>query len=145
MNLRTLTIEHDGTTYYGHIATVKRTMLGQEDHGINTAFLFCEWGSASIGIGGYFLDKPRDPDSYGDGREGTALGMDQILRFIETVGVNSWEDLAGSSTIVLFDGPSPLGARAVGIAGLHNDKVLILKEHADEWRERESARSEDAA
>jgi hypothetical protein len=43
--------------------------------------------------------------------------------------------LTGASVIVLFEGRSALGAMSKGIAGLHNDKVLILQEHAAEWRD----------
>jgi hypothetical protein len=35
---------------------------------------------------------------------------------------------------VLFKGESFWGATSVGIAGLHSDKVLILKAHAELWR-----------
>jgi hypothetical protein len=36
---RTITIEHNGTTYYGEIMRIKSTSLGWEDHGNATLAL----------------------------------------------------------------------------------------------------------
>jgi hypothetical protein len=100
---RTITVEHNGTTYYGHIATVESTTLGIEDHGIVTAHLHLKWDSAGIGVGGYCLDTPvKDENGKFLRREGTAYGMDHLMRLTQTVGVSTWERLKGASVIVLF-------------------------------------------
>lgn len=131
---RTITVEHNGQTYYGHIATIKSTTLGYEDHGILSAWLMCEWPGSGIGVGGYCLDQPKDRDGKDYSRAGTAYGLDHLIRLMETVGVSTWEALRGAKVIVLFDTEHSWGTTAKGIAGLLNDKVLILSEHADEWR-----------
>lgn len=42
-------------------ARITDTMLGIEDHGIMTCFIFCEFASGCCGFGGYSLDgKPAD-------------------------------------------------------------------------------------
>lgn len=135
MSARTITVEHNGTTYYGHIAKIESTMLGLEDHGIVTAYLHLKWDSSGIGVGGYCLDAPvQNADGTHSHREGTGYGLDHLMRLTQTVGVSTWEKLTGADVIVLFKTPNSLGSTASGIAGLHNGKVMILKEHADQWK-----------
>lgn len=134
---KTLAVEHNGTTYAGQLASIESTSLGYEDHGILTAWIFCTFPSGGIGVGGYCLDQPRDRDGRDYTRVGTAYGLDHLMRLMETVGVDRWEKLPGQQVIVLFDaepGVSALGKRSVGLAGVLNDHVLILAEHAEAWR-----------
>ena len=133
MSERTITVEHNGTTYYGHLAKIDSTSLGYESHGILSAHLHTSWQGGGVSVGGYCLDHPKDREGRDYSRVGTAYGLDHIIRIIETVGVEKWEELKGSSVIVLFESKHSLGSMSKGIAGVHNDKVLILKEHADEW------------
>jgi hypothetical protein len=134
-NRTTIRIEHDGATYDGQIMTIQATHLGYgNDHGIMSADLTCVYPGGGIGVGGYCLDKSTGAPDYE--RVGTAYGLDHLIRIIETVGANSWEKLRGQAVIVLFEeGRGGWGGRSVGIAGLTNDKVLILQAHADHWRE----------
>lgn len=137
MTLRkqTLTIEHNGETLYGQIAKIDSTTLGVEDHGVMSAMIHCSWSGGGIGIGGYTLDEPRrDDEGAFSGRFGSGYGLDQIMRILETAGVERWERLPGTRIIVLFETEHPLGSCAVGFASLLDDKVLIFREHADEWR-----------
>jgi hypothetical protein len=140
---RTITIEHNGTTYYGKVARIKSTMLGSEDHGILTAYIHVEGDGWGVGVGGYGLDTPvHDASGKFIGREPTAYGLDQIVQFIHTVGVTSWEKLSGAEVLVLFDNEHSWGGTPKGIAHIRDeDRVLILKDHAEEWlaREPESA------
>jgi hypothetical protein len=137
---RKLIIEHNGKTYTGQIATIKSTQLTTEDHGIFTAWLMCEWPGGGVGVGGYSLDTPIEtPDA--KFRVGTDFGMDQIMRIIETVGVSSWERVAGSKVIVLTEGTSSgWGSQAAGIAHLSEDRVLILGDHVKSWKQEASER-----
>lgn len=133
---KTIAVEHNGKTYSGQLAKIESTSLGYEDHGILTAYLNCRWASGGIGIGGFCLDEPKDRGSRDYTRVGTAYGLDHLIRLMETVGVNDWEGMVGAQVVVLFDvppGQSALGTTGVGIAGVLNDKVLILKEHAQAW------------
>lgn len=133
------TIEHDGTTYSGQIATIKSTALGTEDHGIFTAWLNLEWPGGGIGVGGLALDGPhKDADGKHLGRVGSAFGADHVMRIIETVGVDKWEQLPGCQVIVLFEGKGGLGSQACGIAGITNEKVLNFKKHAKSFIEKEN-------
>ena len=74
-------------------ATIQSTMLGIEDHGIMTAYLMLEGDGWGCGFGGYSLDTPSGKM---DGkRMGTAYGIDWIMAVLDTVGVDSWEQLKG--------------------------------------------------
>lgn len=136
MSTRTIAVEHNGNTYSGEIASITSTRLGWEDHGILTAYLYLSWQGAGIGVGGFCIDQTTGAPDYD--RRGTAYGLDHLMRLMETVGVDAWEKLTGASVVVLFDakpGTPTVGMTASGIAGVHNNKVFILKEHAQEWRD----------
>lgn len=140
MSNRAITIEHNGSTYYGKVATVTSTTLGTEDHGILTAYVHVEAAGWGIGIGGYGLDRPVIVDGKFSHREPTAYGFDHILQLARTIGAPCWESLPGREVIVLFDTPHSLGSTAKGVAHITDEsKVLILADHADEWKNRESA------
>jgi hypothetical protein len=64
-----------------HNARITSTMLGFEDHGIFTAFVFVSADGASQGFGGRFLT--------GDYTEKFITGV------LRAVGVESWEELRG--------------------------------------------------
>lgn len=138
---RSVTVEHNGQKYTGHVATIKSTTLGIEDHGIMTANLHCEWPGGGVSVGGYCLDSPNGKPSPDFKREGTAFGLDHIMQIMDTVGVYSWEKIPGKQVIVLFDyseSGNTWGSWAVGFANiLDEDKVLILKEHAEAWLSRD--------
>ena len=137
MPQRTISIEHNGVQYSGEVMRIKATSLGWEDHGILTAFLHCEFPGGGIGVGGFCLDTPKkDSEGHHLGREGTAYGLDHVMQLMRTVGVSTWEDLVGKDVIVLHEGTgSSLGRMSKGIAGLLNDRVMILSEHAAQWHE----------
>lgn len=134
---RQIVIEHDGTTYYGKVARIKSTLLGQEDHGILTAYVYCDGDGWGVGVGGYALDTYVEAEKK---RMPTAYGLDQIVRLMETVGVTSWEKVPGVEVLVLFDSADSWGGVAKGIAHIRDEKrVLILADHAAEWQRRSEA------
>jgi hypothetical protein len=49
---------------------------------------------------------------------------------MRVVGVESWEDVAGKTVLVLFD-----GQRAVGIANPSNGETLVLQEFVERAKE----------
>lgn len=137
---RTLIIRDGDNEYGGRIGTVKSTRLGYEDHGILTADIIVEWPGGGVSVGGYCLDEPVDRDRSNWNREGTAYGLDHIIRILEAVGVEKWEQLVGQKVIVLFDGTSEWGARSVGLAHATDEgKVFVMKEHAEYWQGKEEA------
>jgi hypothetical protein len=132
---RKITITHNGVTYDGVVATVERTALGKEDHGILTANMTLGWDGSGVVFGGFCLDTP-GPDS-GD-RVGSAYGLDYVIKVLETVGVESWEQLRGTQLIALFEN-SRWGSPIKGIAGLATQHVFIPAEHAEQWRAEEAS------
>ena len=133
MSARTITVDHDGKTYAGEIMRIEKTHLGMEDHGIVTAFIHCKAKGSGIGVGGFGLDKPVRVNGKFSHREGTGYGLDHLMQFVRTVGVDSWEKLVGQHVIVLYAGRAGLGGMSVGIASLTGDRVFILKDHAEKW------------
>lgn len=137
---RTLTVEHNGNKYTGHIATIDSTVLGGlGDRGIFNFWLQTSWKGGGVGVGGYVMDEPyKDADDKFLGRRGTAYGMQLIMDVMETVGVTDWEKIKGEKIIVLFD-YSPTGGTwggsSKGFANLLDEsKVLILKDHVKAYK-----------
>lgn len=69
-------------------ARIENTMLGIEDHGIMTCWVYLDYGGAARGFGGYSLDQSA-------GKEGHAKSILFIRKILETVGVGKWEELRG--------------------------------------------------
>ena len=69
------------------------TMLGREDHGILTFYLFIEFDSGVCSYGGYALDSY---NAKAGKRIGAAEGMQAIVEILDCVGVTKWEDLTGA-------------------------------------------------
>jgi hypothetical protein len=131
-----LTIDHNGKTYIGDIATADRTFLGFEDHGFVTANVSFSWNSAGQGTGHYVLDTPvKDKDGKFLYREGSAYGMDYVIQILKVFGVDSWEAIKGKRAIILHEFNDSFGS-IVGIVNIDNDKVFIFKDHAEGWRNR---------
>lgn len=105
-------------------AQIKRTMLGFEDHGIFTAFLFVEWPGSGCGFGGYHLGKDVPDESKG-------YGAAFIQRILRTVGVEKWEELQGKYIRVESEG---LGGGIRRIGHIIEDKWFDPKALADEFR-----------
>ena len=68
------------------------THLGIEDHGIMSFMIVFDFGGRGRGFGGYALDTY---DEKLKKRVGTAYGMEVIMRILNAVGVDKWEDLVG--------------------------------------------------
>ena len=131
---KTISITHNGSTYDGQLATIKSTTFGTTNAPVLTAWLHCEWPGAGIGVGGYSLDGK--PATGSNDRLPTAQGLDHLVQMMDTVGVESWEDLPGKQVIVLFDaGQGGWGGQAVGIANTLDDRVLIFKERFESFKQ----------
>ena len=65
-------------------ARIESTMLGIEDHGSMTFFLYLDYGGSGQGMGGYVLDGGHKPS-------GHAFGA--IRKILETLEVDTWEKL----------------------------------------------------
>ena len=122
-------------------ATIESTMLGVEDHGCFTFYLYLDYGGAGQGFGGHVLDEPlRDPDvpdikdwERRDGgrfvrRRGTAYGADAIMQVLTTLKVGTWEKLPGTPCRVRSGHD-----RVHAIGHYLEDRWLDLSVLADEW------------
>lgn len=103
-------------------AKITGTMLGFEDHGIMTFFIYLEWDGAGIGFGGYALDQY---DKALDRRVGVGYSLDLLKEIMEVVGVEKWEDLKGQYVRVESEG---WGGKALAIGNLLKDKWVNPEE-----------------
>ena len=81
-------------------AVIKKTELGWEDHGIFTFTLTLDYGDSQQCAGQYSLDQFVKEKKK---RVGTALGLDLIMAIMKTIGVQTWEELAGKHIRVKAD------------------------------------------
>ncbi len=92
-------------------ARIANTTLGIEDHGVMTFWLHLEWPGAGQGLGGYMLDHT-DSENH-DERIGHGHGIIAMRKILETVGVDSWEQLKGKLVRIKknhrYDDPPILG------------------------------------
>ena len=104
-------------------AQITKTMLGREDHGILTFMIFVKFDKAvSCGIGGYALD---EYDSETKTRVFRAESMESISKILETVGVDTWEQLTGKYIRIKDNG---WGSMIDEIGNLMEDKWFNLRE-----------------
>lgn len=143
MSIMEITIDHEGTKYFGQVVKIEKTTLGyDEDRSIFTSWLHLNGGGWGQGAGGYALDTLAEPRSIGvipppGGRRATAYGMDFIIQVLKTVGVSLWEEVKGKQVIALYAGDKVHYNNGVvlGIADLSGERVFIFKDHATEWNE----------
>lgn len=93
-------------------ATIERTSLGIEDHGILTAFLHLEGDGWGQGFGGFQHD-------YYDAQRKCRVGQPSLATFVrgvlDALGVDEWADLDGVSCRVRWDdGPRRGTISAIG-------------------------------
>lgn len=108
-------------------ALITGTMLGYEDHGIMTFFVYLEWDGGGVGFGGYALDKF---DKEQDKRVGVGYSMDLLKEIMEVVGVQTWEQLKGKHVRVDSEG---WGGKALGLGNLLKDKWIYPKDFFEKY------------
>lgn len=110
-------------------AKIANTMLGFEDHGIMTFFLYLEWPGAGQGLGGFAIDIGSRESGE---RRGFGAGISAIRKILEVVGVQKWEDLKGKLVRAKVDG---WGSSRVPIIGnILEDKWFDLKDFMERHR-----------
>lgn len=117
MATRTLTITHNDTDYEGRVATVQSTSLGEEEHGIFTAYLTLGGNHWGVQAGGYNLQSATPK-----------FAIDQLKQILWVLGARRWEDLTGKPAVAVFETNG--AERCVGIAHPIEDRILIFAEHA---------------
>jgi hypothetical protein len=73
-------------------AKITCTMLGYEDHGILTCYLYLDYGGGGQGFGGYAFDEWIDNAG---ARIGSPYGIEFIANVLKVTDVEKWEDLPG--------------------------------------------------
>ncbi len=84
-------------------AVITSTMLGIEDHGIMSFYLYLDYGGSGQEAGGWSLDTPVKIGNTFLRRVGTAEGLSLIMKILDVVGVGKWEDLKGKHIRVKQD------------------------------------------
>ena len=74
-------------------AKITGTMLGKEDHGVMTFYIYLDYGGMLQGFGGYVLDRWVEKDKT---RRGSMFGMEAIRRILEVLEIETWEKLPGT-------------------------------------------------
>ena len=104
-------------------AQIKSTMLGREDHGIMTFSIYIKFDKCvGCGIGGYALDEYNKETKT---RVFRAESMEVISKILETVGVETWEQLPGKYIRIKDNG---WGSTIDEIGNLMEDKWFNLRE-----------------
>ena len=101
---------------------IESTMLGTEDHGIMTFFLYLNGDGWGCGFGGYCLDTFNENKKE---RVGVASGLQAIMEVLKTLEVDKWEDLRGTYIRCETEGS---GGGITKIGHLIKDKWFSLKE-----------------
>ena len=97
-------------------AKIKSTMLGTEDHGLLTGYLFVEGPGWDCGFGGYAFDQWSNAENR---RYGTGFGTEFIAQVLKVVGVDKWEALPGKYIRIETEG---WGGRILRIGNILEDK-----------------------
>ena len=103
-------------------AKIVNTMLGREDHGIMTFMITVEWSAYVCGIGGYCLDSYNRETKQ---RVYSAKSMEAISKILDTVGVDTWEELKGKYIRIKDNG---LGSTINEIGNLMEEKWFNFKD-----------------
>lgn len=103
-------------------AQITGTMLGREDHGILTFFIFVKFDGCECGVGGYALDSY---DRAIKGRVYSPKSIEVISKVLETVGVDEWEQLKGKYIRIKDEGR---GSTINEIGNLMEDKWFNIRE-----------------
>lgn len=104
-------------------AKITGTKLTMKDHGCLTFWIFLEGAGWGVGYGGYcigygYLGADEFNATNGD-------GLEAIMRIMDVVGVDTWEDLNGKFVRVKTDG---LGKKVDVIGNIMKDKWFNIKE-----------------
>ena len=108
-------------------AVIDGTMLGIEDHGLMTAYVYLKGDGWGVGFGGYVLDA-------WDGKKRTQTPLTGMFvsRVLEVVGADKWEDLKGKPVRVESEG---LGGGCVRIGHYVKDLWFNPKEEFKSWKQ----------
>lgn len=105
--------------------------LFYEDHGILTLFITINMGGSCQGFGGYVLDRH---DKQTGKREGSAAGMDFIVRLLDLFEVRRLEEIEGRPIYALYEddqyGRPIIGLRTPEFDG---NKEFLISDWQKKW------------
>ena len=101
---------------------ITNVSLSMADHGCLTFRLTLEGGGCGVGYGGYCIGH-----GYlgADKFEGDPYGIECLMRIMDTVGVEHWEDLKGKYIRIVDNG---WGSTVTTIGHIIEDKWFNVKE-----------------
>ena len=108
------------------------TMLGYEDHGILTCYLYLEGDGWSVGFGGYGLDQYDEKQNL---RYSTSIGLQAITEILNTLEVRTWEELKGKYIRAENNG---IGSTCDTIGHLMKNKWFSFKEFFEKHKNEEN-------
>ena len=106
-------------------AKITSTSITMADHGVLTFWVTVQGGGWGCSIDGYVIGNGY-LDADDDFFKGSGAGLEAMMRIMDTVGVDKWEDLEGKYVrCVLNDG---WGGTITKIGNITKDKWFDLKE-----------------
>jgi hypothetical protein len=110
-------------------AEIESTVLGDEDHGVFTCYVFVSGDGWGCGFGGYALDEYNKEKKE---RIGTAYGLEFIKRILKTLEISTWEKLKGTPVRVETTG---IGGKIARIGHFRKDRWFDPQELLAEMKE----------
>lgn len=107
-------------------AKITNVSMTMRDHGVLTIYLTVEGAGWGCNVGGYVIGK-----GYlgAEKFEGSAKGVEAMMRIMDTVGVDRWEDLTGKYVRIESEG---WGGTIHKIGNIIKDKWFDMKEFFSE-------------
>lgn len=118
-------------------AKITSTSITMADHGVLTFWVTVQGGGWGCSIGGYVIGNGY-LDADDDFFKGSGAGLEAMMRIMDTVGVDKWEDLEGKYVrCVLNDG---WGGTITKIGNITKDKWFDLKEFFENVKEEKTVK-----
>lgn len=119
-------------------AKITNVSLSMEDHGCLTFYITLDGGSWGCSYGGYCIGK-----GYLGAKEfySTGAGLEVLMRIMDTVGVEKWEDLKGKYCRVKTEG---WGGTIQAIGNILTDKWFDIKEFYSNYNDTHSFDNNEA-
>lgn len=119
-------------------ARIEKVTLSMADHGCLSFHVVVEMNGAGVAIGGYVIGK-----GYLGSKTFTAstgAGLVAMMRIMDVVGVERWEDLEGKYCRIESNG---WGSRVTTIGNIIADKWFDLEEFFEKKKKKLEAKEED--
>lgn len=113
-------------------AKITRVSLSMADHGCLTFYVGLNGGGWCCNFGGYCIGHGYlGAESF----QGSEAGLEVLMRIMDTVGVECWEDLKGQYCRVKTEG---WGGKILSIGNILKDKWFDIKEFYNTYNETHS-------